>query len=320
LETTVPSPNRTETPLRAEHIREAAASLGAVGDPRNADGAINALAHAVADACVAGDGISMEAAASALRVAAGDWEGKGAEGERAEEVGWAEQRGRLYGAVDLLRWMLQDRSAIASATSVEPGSHAHRMLSLLVSEPGESVRQLNNSEIGKRLGIDKTQVSRVGRELIARGLASTTSLGRKTFWDITPRGRYALDQLGPAHADGHADVPLALVLGGWSDDRAAELAAALATRHEGVTTYCVSKTALGSASGSKNRRGPLMLVDATDGYRSRLADVERDIRAKVRTAVTALEVAVTNGPAFTVSRKRAARRSKRVAEPQSVHA
>ena len=198
MASTVPNRTSTATAPRAEHIRRIAGSLSTIQDPNGADGTINAIAHAIADACLAGDGPGVDAATTILRAVAGDWEGRGVKASRAEEVSWAEQRGRLDGIVDVLRWILSGRAVDASAKSVEPGSHAHRMLAAL----GDAAHEcLSGGDLVKRLGVDKTQVSRTGRELIDRGLVSTTALGRKTFWELTPRGRYALSQLGPVRAD-----------------------------------------------------------------------------------------------------------------------
>src|SRR5215217_3548267 len=153
---------------RADDIRDAAAELAAITDLDEIDGAIDAVAEAVADACLASDAPAMEAAASVLRVAAADLRRRDG-----AAVDWAEQRGRLNGLVDLLRWMLRAR-AVKAAAAVEPGSHAHRMLSLLATDSTGPSERLNSGEIGARLGIDKTQVSRVGRDLLERGLAVTT--------------------------------------------------------------------------------------------------------------------------------------------------
>jgi DNA-binding MarR family transcriptional regulator len=299
------------TALRAEHIRAEAASLIDVAEPTSADGAIGAVVRAVADACLASDGPAMECAVSSLQVAAGDWENRGADEDRSVEAEWAEHRGRLYGVVELVTWLLQSRMAMASAKSVEPGSHAHRMLSLLL--PGDDGRRdpLSSGDIAKRLGVDKTQVSRTGRELIERGLAATSSLGRKTFWDITPRGRYALEQLGTAvDGDGHAEVPLALILGELSEERAAELAAAVAGRHRGVTTYVVGRKAFEAAAVGRARRrqGPLMLVDVHRGRRTRLHEIERELSDALRSPVTSLEVSPTAESAFAVRSGATARR------------
>ena len=296
------------TQTRADHIRTAAASLGAYADPEAIDGAIDALAEAVVDSCLATDGPAMEAASAAVLVAAGDLEGRGADGERADEVDWAEQRGRLYGFADVLRWQLRARNDIESAVRIEPRSHAHKMLSLIALSTGEPAERLNGSRLAKRLGVDKTQVSRTSRDLIERGLVVTTSLGRKTFWDITPKGRYALSRLGTLDPDEPAaptDAPVALSLDGAEHARAVELAADLTAEYDELTAYIVSPRALG-----ERKHKPIMLLDAPHGKRSRLREMRKRIVAQLRSSE--LEVVPSNGGrTFTVgSPPRAASRVK----------
>lgn len=282
---------------RAEHILSLAASLGNVPDSDGADGAINAVAHVVADACLAGDGPAIDAAAGALRASAGDWEGRGADGSRSDEVGWAEQRGRIYGIADVLRWVLQGRAVDATAKTVEPGSHAHRMLSALGAD---GVDHLSGTDLTERLAVDKTQVSRTGRELIDRGLVTTTALGRKTMWELTPRGRYALSQLGSVVSDDvNADAPLALILGGMDDSVAAALAAEVVGSHEGLIAFVVGPGAH-EARRRGARRAPLVLVHAPPGRRGELTSVEDDVRARGRTRVQSAAVTSVGERTYTV--------------------
>jgi DNA-binding MarR family transcriptional regulator len=295
--TTQPRPS-----LRAEHIRAAAASLAALPDPDHVDGAIDALAEAVVDSCLATDGAAIEAAATAVRVAAGDLEDRGADGERAEEVEWAEQRGRLYGLSDVLRWQLRARNDAATAVAVEPGSHAHRMLSLLVTSMGESSERLNSGQLAKRLRVDKTQVSRTGRELIERGLATTTSLGRKTYWDITPRGRYALEHLGTIDPDrpiAQGELPLAVAIDAGEAERGLALAAELAAEYDDLTAYVVSPRAWNGRTGTRSKHGLIMLLDAPRGKRGRLAEVRRRMAEHLRPAELTVS-AGADGRTFTV--------------------
>ena len=52
-----------------------------------------------------------------------------------------------------------------------------------------------------RLDIDETEVSRVGRRLLAAGLVWRRKEWRRNAWDITPRGRKSLENAGLASAD-----------------------------------------------------------------------------------------------------------------------
>jgi len=285
---------------REAHLRELTDGLAELTDVDVADAAIDAIAEAVAECVLAADGPAMEAALASVRTGAGELD-RDDEPGGSDSTGWAEQRGRLYGLGDMLRWILRSRSAAAAATTLEPGTHAHRMLSLLHPDGGGDSERLNSGEIARRLGVDKTQVSRTGRELIDRGLAVTTSLGRKTYWDLTPRGRYALEQLGSARVDGRAAdaLPVAVLVGGRDSRRAAEAAAGAAGADDDLTAYVVSDEALRAIPGRRSSQAhrSIILLDAPGRKRARLDAIARHHVAAPQ--AQELEVAV-NGNVYTV--------------------
>ena len=57
--------------------------------------------------------------------------------------------------------------------------------------------QVGSTELRQLLKTDETQVSRTGRRLLEAGLVSRRKVGRHVFWELTPRGRRALE-LAPA--------------------------------------------------------------------------------------------------------------------------
>lgn len=285
---------------REEHVRELTNGLAELTDVDEADAAIDAIAEAVAESVIAADGAAIEAALDCVLAGAGDLD-RDDERSSSERGDWAEQRGRLFGLGDMLRWILRARTAVAAATTLEPRTHAHRMLSLLHADAGGDSERLNSSEIGRRLGIDKTQVSRTGRDLIDRGLAVNTSLGRKTYWDITPRGRYAMEQLGSADAEDRApdSTPVAVLVGGRASRRAAEAAAGAASVDDDVTAYVVSDEALRAIPGRQPNQAhrSIILLDAAGDKRPRLGAIAR--RHVATPQAQELEVTV-KGSVYTV--------------------
>ncbi len=69
------------------------------------------------------------------------------------------------------------------------GTQAHDFLSMLDGPP-----QLGSAELRRLLETDETQVSRTGRRLLESGLVSRRKVGRQVFWQLTPRGRGALEE------------------------------------------------------------------------------------------------------------------------------
>jgi AcrR family transcriptional regulator len=58
----------------------------------------------------------------------------------------------------------------------------------------EGSPQLGSAELRGLLELDETQVSRTGRRLLESGLVTRRKVGRQVFWQLTPRGRRALEE------------------------------------------------------------------------------------------------------------------------------
>ncbi|HKP89767.1 MAG TPA: hypothetical protein VJT75_07290, partial [Thermoleophilaceae bacterium] len=96
-----------------------------------------------------------------------------------ELVGW------LDAAVAFAHWGLE---RAPSQAAVAHGTQAHDFLAVLRGSP-----QLGSAELRRLLEVDETQVSRTGRRLLEGGLVTRRKVGRQVFWQLTPRGRRALD-------------------------------------------------------------------------------------------------------------------------------
>ena len=69
------------------------------------------------------------------------------------------------------------------------GTQAHDFLRVLEGSP-----QLGSAELRRLIEIDETQVSRTGRRLLDSGLVTRRKVGRQVFWQLTPRGRRAVEE------------------------------------------------------------------------------------------------------------------------------
>ncbi|MEU5881394.1 hypothetical protein [Spirillospora sp. NPDC047279] len=110
-----------------------------------------------------------------------------------------EQRGRILGLIDCAHWALR-RLPSGLQLGLQPGGHAARFLVAVAKDPG-----LSNQDLAGRLGADETEVSRVGRRLLAAGVVWRRKEWRRNCWDVTPRGRAYLEAAGlldDAPADG----------------------------------------------------------------------------------------------------------------------
>jgi DNA-binding transcriptional ArsR family regulator len=97
-----------------------------------------------------------------------------------------EIRGYLLGALASVRLGLQ---RLPDPTDIElaADSHAGAMLKAL-----ETGAPLTSSELRDRLETSDSQLSRVGRNLLARGLVVQRRAGRRAIWELSPRGRQVL--------------------------------------------------------------------------------------------------------------------------------
>ena len=132
-----------------------------------------AVVLGLVDALLACDAGCVAAALDALRDA------RAHAGDDRALVGW------LDATVAFAHWGLErvpDEAALAS------GTQAHDFLRALDGWP-----QVGSAELRRRLEVDETQVSRTGRRLLESGLVARSKVGRQAFWQLTPRGRRALE-------------------------------------------------------------------------------------------------------------------------------
>lgn len=95
----------------------------------------------------------------------------------------AKDEGRFLGLIDMVAWAAERTVSLSSLAEFEASSHAHEFLKALLDEPGQS-----NGQLASRLGTSDSEISRVGSRLVAAGAAVKRRMGRRNYWDITPRG------------------------------------------------------------------------------------------------------------------------------------
>jgi predicted NBD/HSP70 family sugar kinase len=178
---------------------------------RLSEGHFNAFGMLVTDASLAGDGPALSAAQDGLQ-----WLYRRYSDAGSLAPGQLEHRGRLLGLIDTTHWALR-RLPAALQLSLDPDGHAARFLVALSAEPG-----LSNQELAGRLAVDETEVSRVGRRLLAAGVIWRRKQWRRNVWDLTQRGRDYLAGTGlgasastgmPAIGPGGTEVTLAHAVG-----------------------------------------------------------------------------------------------------------
>ena len=138
------------------------------------EGRLEAVALGIVDGVLAGDGETLAAALDALRDA------------RAQAGGDPELAGWLDAAIAFAYWGLE---RAPSQPAVARGTQAHDFLRAL-----DGPSQLGSAELRRALAVDETQVSRTGRRLLESGLVTRRKAGRQAFWQLTPRGRRALEE------------------------------------------------------------------------------------------------------------------------------
>jgi AcrR family transcriptional regulator len=137
-------------------------------------GRLDAVALGLVDAVLEADAETLGAALDALRDA------RARAGEREQLLGW------LDAAIAFAHWGLE---RVPSPSGVGRGTQAHGFLTALDSSP-----QPGSAELRRLLETDETQVSRTGRRLLDDGLVMRRKVGRRVFWQLSPRGRRALEQ------------------------------------------------------------------------------------------------------------------------------
>lgn len=177
---------RPEADLGKSAIAPILAEISSEGGPRT-DGDFNALAMLLIDSTLNGDEESLRSLQDWLRIERARCAG----GKHSSDL---ELYGRLLGLIDVSHWALERALPLDDMRYIERGSHANRFLRQLTAEPG-----LANRELADRLGVDETQISRVGRRLRERGLVASRLFGRRNRWELTPKGLRTLQVLEGVH-------------------------------------------------------------------------------------------------------------------------
>jgi DNA-binding MarR family transcriptional regulator len=94
-----------------------------------------------------------------------------------------EFRGWILALLSVTRWGVQRLPSVQELEFAQGGMTVNFLRALETGVPRSS------SDLRTRLGTGPTQVSRIGRELLARGLVVQRRLGRQAVWELTPRGR-----------------------------------------------------------------------------------------------------------------------------------
>jgi hypothetical protein len=111
-----------------------------------------------------------------------------------EDQGHAREiRGYLLGVLEATRWGLR-RLPDPGDIEFAKETHAWQMLDCLGHGP------LTSSELKERLGTSDSQISRVGRNLLARQMVVQRRAGRVAVWEITARGRQAMERAANGNA------------------------------------------------------------------------------------------------------------------------
>jgi predicted transcriptional regulator len=147
-----------------------------------AEGAFRALGMLVTDGVLDHDQHAVNAAIQQLRRLYAQ------KSTQAKSLEMAETAGRVLGIIDVLQSAKVRTIPLGVLVEVERESHAHHFLDVLSNQPAWS-----NKSLAKSLEIDETEVSRVGKRLVERGLARKRRIGRENYWEITPRGGHALE-------------------------------------------------------------------------------------------------------------------------------
>jgi DNA-binding MarR family transcriptional regulator len=145
------------------------------------DRELSALTMVLVDSLLAADTRSLEAISDPLRDRlAALFEGEGAA---------REMRGWLTGLLAVTRWGLQ---RLPSATELDLRHNTQAWSFLEALRQGAS---RSSSELRQVVGTGESQISRVGRDLLARGLVIQRRVGRTALWELTPRGKQLFQEI-----------------------------------------------------------------------------------------------------------------------------
>ena len=156
--------------------------------PGEESGRLDAIALGLVDVLLDHDGEALQAALTALR---------GARARTLDDATPSDEQKGLLGSLDamiaLAHWGQERLAPEATPATVAEGTRAHAFLRAL-----DRSDRLGSSQLREVIETDDTQVSRTGRQLLEAGLVSRRKAGRHVFWELTPRGKRALELAAPA--------------------------------------------------------------------------------------------------------------------------
>jgi hypothetical protein len=100
-----------------------------------------------------------------------------------------EMRGWLTGLLAVVRWTLQRLLAVDELSLPRDSQAARFLYELRGGRPRSSAELRSSVETGP------SQISRVGHELVLRGVVLGRHVGKEAVWELTPRGRGLVEQL-----------------------------------------------------------------------------------------------------------------------------
>jgi len=152
----------------------------------------SALAMVIVDALLDGDAAALQSAVDPLRDHVATLRDPG--------EATSEARGWLLALLAVLRWGLQ-RLPSAEDLVLRQETQAREFLEHLRDHGLRSSAQLKEA-----IGTDDSQISRVGRGLLAAGLVLQRRSGRQAFWELTPRGAQLMRRADHDHDEPQHDA------------------------------------------------------------------------------------------------------------------
>jgi len=162
------------------------ANLVAQPSSSAADALSRVLGAWLTDASLANDAPALEGALGALQVAHSSL----TPAQRETKVG-----GIITAFAEIARAAADRAFQETWAQTVDANSWAAQMLLLIAAQPNLISTEILQHLRQSKPSLDETQVSRSGRTLLQRGLATAQQLGRTTQWRTTPRGAHAVTAL-----------------------------------------------------------------------------------------------------------------------------
>jgi hypothetical protein len=212
----------------------------------DAESKLSALTLGFVDALLVADGEALEAALTELRQRLAEHDELPDDGAHARRRGW------LLALSAFARWGLE-RLPSPGEIALRADSQAARFLRGL--EGGET---RTSAQLQQLVGTGDSQISRIGKDLMNHGLVVQRRVGRHAFWELTPRGRQAAQQLANDTAS-------------RSDERGGR-------KHRGGRSHSRSS---GAGSTATKSRSTAMLVESAP-KRTKRAKVDDPVRTVVR--------------------------------------